>query len=73
MEYEDGSVVRVGDYVETDDGLCGKVAFSVDTEEYSPEYKRDEWEYLKKGVMLKLDDGTLVFYGDGVFKKADEP
>ena len=72
MKYENGNVVHVGDYVESDDGICGEVVFSIDTNEYSPGYKRGEWEYLGKGVMLRLSDGTLLFYEDGVFKKTNE-
>jgi hypothetical protein len=72
MKYENGNVVYVGDCVESDDGICGEVVFSIDTNEYSPGFKREEWEYLGKGVMLRLNDGTLLFYEDGVFKKTNE-
>jgi hypothetical protein len=46
-------------------GVPGKVAFVLDDDQFSAEYTKGHWEFLKrenegKGVMLLLDNGDLV-------------
>lgn len=53
MRYPDGTDIRVGDRVKIADDDYGVVVFSIDTNEYSPEYPAHEWSYLKKGIMIK--------------------
>ena len=62
MKYQDGMEVRTGDKVKLSEGHYGVVVFSIDTDEYSPEYPKKEWSYLKKGVMINSEQIGLVHY-----------
>ncbi len=63
MKYEDGQVAHLGDVVSLA-GKPGRVVFSIDTDEYGPEYPKAEWEYLGEGVMAKFADFGLILYGE---------
>jgi hypothetical protein len=56
-----GKLIRLGDRVNVGSAEKGTVVFSVDTDDYAPDFPKAEWEYLKKGVMLRMDGGALVF------------
>jgi len=67
MRYKNGSAVRLGDRVRLSNGDEGTVVFSIDTDEYSPDFPKAEWSYLSKGVMVRTTQGALVhFEGDEV-------
>ena len=53
-------LIRLGDRVTMGSGINGVVVFSIDTDEYSPEFPKDKWEYLKRGIMLHTDRIGLV-------------
>jgi hypothetical protein len=64
MRYPDGSEARLGDRVRFSNGDEGFIVFSIDTDEYAPDFPKAEWEYLGKGVMVRTVQGALVHYED---------
>jgi len=61
MKYLDGIVVRMGDRVRFQPDLTGVVVCSVDTDEYSNKYPKDEWAtYLVEGVLIETNEIGLV-------------
>lgn len=34
----------------------------MDTDQYSPEFPKNDWGYLKTGVMVKTDKAGLIHY-----------
>jgi len=64
MNYPDGTSIRLGDRVKLSNGDTGTIVFSIDTNEYSDEFPKTKWEYLKAGVMVRTDRGALVHLED---------
>lgn len=64
MKYEDGTEVRYGDKVRIITNETALVVFSIDTNEYSDEFPKAQWEYLKKGVMVRTEKGALIHVED---------
>lgn len=64
MNYPDGAPVRLGDKVECWEGCHGVVVASMDTDEYSPDFPREEWGYLEMGVLIETDQAGLVHYDE---------
>ncbi len=62
MKYLDGQEVKVGDKVQLWNGCYGIVVCSMDTNEYTAAYPKEEWGYLKSGVMIKTDKAGLIHY-----------
>ena len=62
MRYSDGKDARLGDRVRLPGGDTGTIVFSIDTDEYGEEFPKNEWAYLKKGVMVKTNTGALIHY-----------
>lgn len=62
MKYWDGQEIRVGDKLKVWDGCAGIVVASMDTNEYSAEHPKEQWSYLKVGVMIDTDQVGLVYY-----------
>jgi hypothetical protein len=62
MRYADGRTVAVGDRVKLWDGQYGTVVCSIDTREFSSEYPKVNWGYLKSGIIVKADDGEVFHY-----------
>jgi hypothetical protein len=62
MRYSDGREVRAGDRVRLWGDCYGVVVFSVDGDEYTPEYPREQWSYLGNGVMIDSDKAGLIHY-----------
>ncbi len=62
MKYSDGSTIMVGDKVRLWEGCEGVVVCSVDTGQYSSNYPKIEWEYLRSGVLFETDKAGLVHY-----------
>lgn len=54
MKYWDGQEVKVGDRVKFESDEGGIVVASMDTDEYSDEHPKEQWGYLKKGVMISF-------------------
>jgi hypothetical protein len=64
MKYADGSLARLGDRVLIRNGDAGVIVFSVDTNEFSPKYPREDWPDVKSGVMVLTDKGALVRFAE---------
>lgn len=62
MKYPDGRAVTVGDRVRLWHDQPGTVVCSIDTGEFTEEYPKAQWEYLKSGILVKTDTGELFHY-----------
>jgi hypothetical protein len=62
VKYPTGELIHVGDKVQPWNGCTGVVVASMDTDEYSDEHSREQWGYLKVGVMIDTDEAGLVYY-----------
>jgi hypothetical protein len=60
MNYPDGTEIKVGDRVLLLNGDKATVVFSVDSNRYSSDSAKEDWEYLKEGIMVRTDKGALV-------------
>ena len=60
MRYPDGSEARLGDRPQIFGGECGRIVASMDTDEYSEEFPKRDWAYLREGIMVETDQGALV-------------
>jgi hypothetical protein len=41
---------------------CGTIVCSIDDDDYTTEFSRDNWSYLKVGIMIRADNGALLHY-----------
>lgn len=62
MNYPNGTKVMLGDQVKLWEGCHGTVVCSMDDDEYTPEYPKDQWSYLKNGVLINSDKAGLIHY-----------
>lgn len=62
MKYSDGVEIQVGDLVENSEGDRGTVVCSFDTNQYSVDYTRENWGYLKRGVLVNFSSFGLIHY-----------
>lgn len=62
MKYADGQEVRLGDTVTLWGGCHGTVVCSIDTSEYTSDFPRAEWEYLRHGVIIRSEKMGLIHY-----------
>ena len=62
MRYSNGQIVRVGDKVKLGDDSEGVVGCSIDTDEYTVEYLKAKWGYLKRGVVVNFPQHGLIHY-----------
>lgn len=62
MKYPDGQEVRLGDRIGLGDDREGVVVCSIDTDEYSDAHTREQWAYLKKGVVIEFTSFGLIHY-----------
>lgn len=62
MNYSDGQEVRLGDSVKLWEGCYGVIVCSLDTNEYTVDYPKEEWGYLKTGVLIESDKAGLIHY-----------
>ena len=61
MVDEKGKLIRVGDRLNIAPGLEGTVVFSIDTDEFSPEFPKSDWAYLGRGIMVRTEQAGLVY------------
>ena len=59
QKYKDGIEVHAGDRVFYC-GQAGMVVFVVDHDEYTPEYPKEEWDFIKTGFMILLENGARL-------------
>ena len=64
MKYPDGKIIKVGDRVKLWKGCHGVVVACIDKDEFSSDYPKVEWEYLKNGVLIDSDQAGLIHYLD---------
>jgi hypothetical protein len=62
MRYADGRDIKLGDKVELWNGCFGEVVCSVDTNEYSEEFSKRDWSYLKSGVVIRTESKGVLHY-----------
>jgi hypothetical protein len=62
MKYRDGQEARLGDRIRVGGDSTGIVVCSIDTDDYTPEFPRDQWGYLGTGVMIQFTNYGLVHY-----------
>ena len=62
MNYSNGQEVRIGDRVKLWDNQRGTVVYSIETGEFSKDYPKTEWGYLKSGILVKTDTGEIFHY-----------
>jgi hypothetical protein len=60
-----GKLIHLGDRVAIRGGIVGVVVFSIDTDEFSLEFPKDQWEYLGRGIMIRSDQAGLVHLPEG--------
>jgi hypothetical protein len=56
-----GKQVRLGHRVMIAQHVKGVVVFSIDTDEYSAEFPKSNWEYLGRGIMVQTENDGLVY------------
>ena len=64
MRYSDGNEAQVGDEVLIGGRYKGKVVASIDANTYSADAPKEQWEYLKNGVLINTDFGGLIHYSN---------
>ena len=62
MRYPDGQAARLGDRVRLWNGADGTVVCSLDTDEFSDEYPREQWDYLRGGVLIRSPQTGLIHF-----------
>jgi hypothetical protein len=62
MRYPDGQTARLGDRVRLWIGAEGTVVCSLDTDEFSDAYPREDWSYLRRGVQIHSLQTGLIHY-----------
>jgi hypothetical protein len=60
MRYPDGQDIRLGDRMMLWGGGEATVVCSIDTQEYSPDYPREHWAYLDRGILIMSEKLGLV-------------
>ncbi|WP_226649586.1 hypothetical protein [Microbulbifer variabilis] len=60
MKYIDGQVAHIGDVVEYSDGATGVVVCSIDEDEYQASFTKENWSYLKNGIMVETESYGLI-------------
>lgn len=64
MKYWDGQEVRLGDRVKLGADEGGVVVCSIDADEYSEEHPKEQWGYLKKGVIINFPEMGEVYFDE---------
>jgi hypothetical protein len=62
MKYFDGQPLNLNDRVQLWKNKFGIVVFIIAEGLYSDEYLKVDWEFLGKGLLIKMDDGQLIHY-----------
>jgi hypothetical protein len=62
MKYPDGQIAHLGDRVRLWDTAEGTVVCSLDTDEFSDGYPKDQWGYLRQGVLIYSAQTGLIHY-----------
>ena len=60
MRYPDGRIAR--DRVRLWEAAEGTVVCSLDTDEFSEQYPKDQWGYLRQGILIHSPRTGLIHY-----------
>lgn len=64
MRYLNGEEAHLGDKVALGNSAEGEIVCSIDTEEFSPEYPKADWQYLNRGILVNFSKFGLIHYQD---------
>jgi hypothetical protein len=64
MWYTDGNEAMLGDTVAIDVKYRGVVVGVIEKSQYANGFPAEQWDYLKKGILVDTDFGGLVHYPD---------
>ncbi len=56
-----GKQIRLGHRVMIAQHVKGVVVFSIDTDEYSAEFPKSDWEHLRRGIMVQTENDELIY------------
>lgn len=62
MKYVSGQIIQLGDKVQIGGSLFGTVVCSIDTGEFSADFSKADWEYLKSGVLIITENAGLIHF-----------
>lgn len=62
MKYHDGQEVMIEDTVKLGQDRNGLVVCIIDDDVYTPAHPREQWSYLKKGLMIEFPMYGLIHY-----------
>jgi len=63
--------INLGDTIDID-GVKGIVVCSMDNNEYSIKYSKEDWSYLKKGILVETEDMGLIHVEDTNFTRIEK-
>ena len=61
-KYADGQEVKLGDRVSLGQDDQGVVVALIEKGEFGPRHHRDQWAYLKSGVLVEFPSYGLIHY-----------
>jgi hypothetical protein len=59
-----GRTIEIGDRIKAWEGHFGTVVCDIEGGQGSEKYPWAQWEYLAKGVLVEMDSGELIHYGE---------
>jgi hypothetical protein len=62
MKYPNGELVRLGDAVKLWTNCTGIVVASIDTDEFTVDFPKSDWAYLRSGVLIQSNKAGLIHY-----------
>jgi len=62
VKYANGDAAKAGGRVRLWKDYFGTIVCSMDDGEYTQAFPKDEWDYLKVGILIKADNGALIHY-----------
>ncbi len=62
MNYPNGERIKVGDTLKVWEGCIGIVVCSIGDDEFSSNFKKDDWGYLNEGILVDTDTAGLIHY-----------
>jgi hypothetical protein len=64
MKYSDGQQAALGDRVRLWESVFGTIMCSIDDNQYSVAFSRENWGYKGRGVVVQTDDGKIFYYDE---------
>ena len=62
MKYSNGEDLRIEDQVTLDERYNGVIKAIIEENQFSTEYPKEQWSYLKTGIIIDTDFGGIVHY-----------